>query len=177
MRAPKGRVASFGKDVARLWGAVCPFAPACPWRRSRASVRRRSIGRAPALLPVHAHCSPRRTSPEGPECGKRTLRARQRPIPAGKGTSVRTHRQPLGGRRGWQRWSSGSDCEGQTDPAFTQLGGGRIKGGYQRGLEETDSNRETTTAPTKSPVTLSVVRHMSRNRSTPRINPSPSTGT
>src|SRR5678815_2689189 len=39
------------------------------------------------------------------------------------------------------------------------------------------SPRDTTTAATRSPVTLSVVRHMSRKRSTPRISPSPSSGT
>jgi len=40
-----------------------------------------------------------------------------------------------------------------------------------------NSPRDTTTAAAKSPVTFSVVRHMSRNRSTPRIRPMPSTGT
>lgn len=40
-----------------------------------------------------------------------------------------------------------------------------------------NSPRETTTAAAKSPLTFSVVRHMSRNRSTPRIKPMPSTGT
>jgi RNA polymerase primary sigma factor len=39
------------------------------------------------------------------------------------------------------------------------------------------SPREITTAATRSPLTLSVVRHMSRNRSTPRIIPMPSGGT
>jgi 5-methylcytosine-specific restriction endonuclease McrA len=39
------------------------------------------------------------------------------------------------------------------------------------------SPRDTTTAATRSPVTLSVVRHMSRKRSTPRISPRPSSGT
>jgi RNA polymerase sigma factor (sigma-70 family) len=39
------------------------------------------------------------------------------------------------------------------------------------------SPREMTTAAARSPLTLSVVRHMSRNRSTPRIMPIPSGGT
>jgi RNA polymerase sigma factor (sigma-70 family) len=39
------------------------------------------------------------------------------------------------------------------------------------------SPREITTAAAKSPLTLSVVRHMSKNRSTPRIMPMPSGGT
>jgi len=39
------------------------------------------------------------------------------------------------------------------------------------------SPRETTTAAARSPVTLSVVRHMSRKRSTPRMIPIPSVGT
>jgi RNA polymerase sigma factor (sigma-70 family) len=39
------------------------------------------------------------------------------------------------------------------------------------------SPREITTAAARSPLTLSVVRHMSRNRSTPKIIPMPSGGT
>ena len=39
------------------------------------------------------------------------------------------------------------------------------------------SCRDTTTAAARSPVTLSVVRHMSRKRSTPRMRPMPSGGT
>jgi MFS family permease len=39
------------------------------------------------------------------------------------------------------------------------------------------SPRDTTTAAARSPVTLSVVRHMSRKRSTPRMSPMPSGGT
>jgi RNA polymerase sigma factor (sigma-70 family) len=39
------------------------------------------------------------------------------------------------------------------------------------------SPRETTTAAAKSPLTFNVVRHMSRNRSTPKMMPIPSGGT
>jgi MFS family permease len=47
----------------------------------------------------------------------------------------------------------------------------------QAGIWRGISPRETTTAAARSPLTLSVVRHMSRKRSTPKMSPMPSVGT
>ena len=64
------------------------------------------------------------------------------------------------------------------DPAAILAGpGSRASAGGQRRRFRLDVALDTTTAATRSPVTLSVVRHMSRKRSTPRIRPMPSGGT
>jgi len=53
----------------------------------------------------------------------------------------------------------------------------RLEEAWGRGQAGARSPREMTTAAAKSPLTFSVVRHMSRNRSTPKMIPIPSGGT
>ena len=64
-------------------------------------------------------------------------------------------------RRAW-------DLADQPEPA--------VAAGAANASAAGDSPRDTTTAAARSPVTLSVVRHMSRKRSTPRMSPIPSGG-
>jgi RNA polymerase sigma factor (sigma-70 family) len=53
----------------------------------------------------------------------------------------------------------------------------RIEEAWGRAQAGARSPREMTTAAAKSPLTFNVVRHMSRNRSTPKMMPMPSGGT